>query len=276
MSNNNAKVLYLLENQSVDLVLSSDTIRVDNKPMNQTSIVVQKGFTNTVNFFIRNRDRVLQDVSNETLYITVIDPNTQTRILFKQLTHVTNSVGEVRLDLSTGDLNDLRPGFYKMAISKSADAGQTQYALYANQNEGVITQFEIKSPLEYHPLPSQSIESFIQTGNVVLGDPSDKFVTSAMYGNQAKNYRHSRHTIGFYLDEFVGTIQIQGSALESVPTQESDWYNINPQGDFGQSIIPYTSAFTGIDPFNFVINTNWIRVEFVKTSGSVDKILLRN
>ena len=276
MSNNNAKVLYLLENQSVDLVLSSDTIRVDNKPMNQTSIVVQKGFTNTVNFFIRNRDRVLQDVSSETLYITVIDPNTNTRVMFKQLSHVADSVGEVRLDLNVGDLVDLRPGLYKMAISKSADSGQTQYALYANQNEGVITQFEIKSPLEYHPLPSQTIDSFIQTGNTALGDPEDKFVTSAMYGNQSKNYRHSRHTMGFYLTDFVGRIQIQGSALESVPTQESDWYNINPQGDFGQSIIPYTSPFSGIDPFNFVINTNWIRVEFVKTSGSVNKIILRN
>lgn len=276
MSNNNAKVLYLLENQAVDLVVSSDTIRVDNKPMNQTSIVVQKGFTNTVNFFIRNRDRVLQDVSAETMYITVINPNTNTRILFKQLTHVPNSTGEIRLDLSTGDLADLRPGFYKMAISKSTDSGQTQYALYANQKDNVITQFEIKSPLEYHPLPSQEITNFMQTGNVQLGDPADKFVTSAMYGNQAKNYRHSRHTIGLYMSDFVGNVQIQGSALESMPTQDSDWYNINPQGDFGQSVIPYTSAYSGIDPFNFTINTNWIRVEFTKTSGSIDKIILRN
>ena len=276
MSNNNAKILYQLGNQSVDLVVVSDAIKVDNKPMNQTSIVVQKGFTNTVNFFIRNRDRVLQDVSSDTLYITVINPNTNTRVIFKQLTHVADSVGEVRLDLSTGDLADLRPGFYKMAISKSADSGQTQYALSANQHDGIITTLEIKSALEYHPLPSQVITSFIQTGNVQLGDSNDTFVSSAMYGNQSKNFRHSRHTMGFYLNEFVGTVQIQGCALESAPTDESDWYNINPQGDFGQSIIPYSSPFTGIDPFNFTVNTNWIRVKFTKTSGSVDKVILRN
>ena len=97
-----------------------------------------------------------------------------------------------------------------------------------------------------------------------------------MYGNQNKNYRHSRHTIAFYMTDFVGNVTIQGSALETAPTQESDWYGINAQGDFGQIVIPYTSAFSGVDPFNFKINTNWIRVKFDLTSGSMDKVLLRN
>ena len=78
------------------------------------------------------------------------------------------------------------------------------------------------------------------------------------------------------MTDFVGNITMQGSALESAPTQESDWYDINVQGDAGTAAVPYSTAYNGIDPFNFVINTNWLRVKFDKTSGSVDKVLLRN
>ena len=273
---NNAKTFYLLGNQIVDLVTVDDTIRVDNKPMNQTTLVAHKGFTNTINFFVRNRDRVLQDISADTVYASILNPNTHRRVMFKQLTHVPGSVGEVRLDLSIGDLGDLSPGLYKMALMKSADSGLTQYPLSVNQNDDMIVNIEIKSPLEYEPLPSQEQLSFLQTANVDLGADTNTFVSSAMYGNQDKNFRHSRHTIAFYLDKFVGNVYIEGSALETVPTQESDWYVINPQGDFGQAIIPYTSATTGVDPFNFKINTNWIRVKYDLTSGSFNKVILRN
>lgn len=276
MPNSNAKTFYILGNQTVDLVTVDDTIRVDNKPMNQSTVVVQKGFTNTVNFFIRNRDRVLQDVSSDTIYLNIINPNTNRRVVFKQLTHVANSTGEVRLDLSIGDLGDLSPGLYKMALTKSADAGVTQYPLSANQNDDMIINLEVKSPLEYHPIETQEKTSFTQIANVALGDSANTFTSSAMYGNQSKNFRHSRHTIAFHLTDFVGNVEIQGSALESVPTLETDWYTINAQGDFGQAVIPYTTAMSGIDPFNFVINTNWIRVKYNLTSGSFDKVQLRN
>ena len=64
----NAHTIYILGNQSVDLVLSSDGINVDNRPMNQTKLVVHKGLTNQLNFYVRNRDRVLQNLSTKTLY----------------------------------------------------------------------------------------------------------------------------------------------------------------------------------------------------------------
>ena len=97
-----------------------------------------------------------------------------------------------------------------------------------------------------------------------------------MYGNQDNNFTHSQHTIGIYMTSFVGNVEIQGSALSTAPTQDSDWYDINVQGDSGQSVVPFTTAFSGIDAYNFTVNTNWVRVKFAKTSGSFDKVLLRN
>lgn len=277
MSYGSSHTLYILDNQTIDLVLTADGIKVDNRPMNQKKLVIHKGFNNKLSFFVRNRDRALQSLSGKTLYASVINPNTKRRVMYKQLSLVNSgTTGEASLDLVSGDIKDLAPGLYQIAISESSDSGVTEYPLYANQNDRIITDLEIKSNLEYEPLPTQEKTSFTQTANVALGDDSNVFVSSAMYGNQDHNFRHSRHTIALYMSDFVGNVYVQGSALESAPTQETDWYDIDVQGDFGQTRIPYTTAFDGIDPFNFVVNTNWIRIKFDQTSGSVDKVLLRN
>ena len=237
--------------------------------MNQTKLTVHKGFDSQLNFFVRNRDRVLQNLSGKTLYASIINPNTNKRVVFKQLTLVNSgTTGEAKLNFVPGDLTNLSPGLYQISISESSDSGVTQSPLYANQNDRIITDLEIRSSLEYDPVATQTQTSFADQG-------SNVFVTSAMYGNQDQNFSHSQHTIGIYMTSFVGNVTIQGSALSSTPSQDSDWYDIDVQGD-GLAPVPFTSAFSGIDAYNFKVNTNWVRVKFDKSSGSLDKVLLRN
>ena len=146
MTSGTAHTLYNLGYQTVDLVLSADGIYVDNRPMNQTKLVVHKGLNNQLNFHVRNRDRVKQNLSTKTLYATVINPNTSKRVIFKPLTLVGGgTTGEARLDLNLGDIQDLIPGLYQIAISESADSGATQTPLYANQNDRIVTDLEVKS-----------------------------------------------------------------------------------------------------------------------------------
>ncbi len=277
MSFGSNNTLYILGNPSIDLVLTSDGITVDNRPMNQTKLTIHKGFDSQLNFHVRNRDRVLQNLSGKTLYASVINPNTNKRVVFKQLTLVNSgTTGEAKLNFVPGDLTNLSPGLYQISISESSDSGVTQSPLYANQNDRIITDLEIRSSLEYDPVATQEQATFTQTQNTDLGDPANVFVTSAMYGNQDNNFTSSQHTIGIYMTDFVGNVTIQGSALSSTPTQDSDWYNINVQGDSGSDAVPFSTAFNGIDAYNFNVNTNWVRVKFDKTSGSLDKVLLRN
>lgn len=278
MSYGSSHTLYKLsDNQNLDLVLTSEGIKVDNRPMNQKKLVIHKGFNNTLNFFVRNRDRVLQNLSSKTLFANIVNPITKRRVLHKQLTLVNSgSTGEAKLDLVVGDITNLPKGLYQISITESADNGVTEYPLYANQNDRIITDLEVRDNLEYEPVPTQETETFFQTANVDLGDTSNTFVTSAMYGNQDSNFNHSQHTVAIHMTDFVGNVWLQGSPISTVPTQETDWYDINVQGDVGQVRIPYSSAFNGVDPFNFKINTNWIRVKYELVSGSVDKIQLRN
>ena len=62
---------------------------------------------------------------------------------------------------------------------------------------------------------TQSATTFIQTGNTELGDAPNTFVSFHCTETQDKNFRHSRHTVAFYMTDFVGNITMQGSALES-------------------------------------------------------------
>ena len=78
---------------------------------------------------------------------------------------------------------DLNPGFYHISITESSDSGVSQNPLYANQNDRIITDLEVRSSLEYEPIASQSATTFIQTGNTELGDAPNTFVSSSLYGN---------------------------------------------------------------------------------------------
>lgn len=275
MSFNGSHTIYNLGNQSLDLVLTMEGIKTDNRPMNQNKLVVHKGFNNKLSFFVRNRDRALQNISTKTLYATVVNPSTKRRVMLKPLTLVNSgTTGEAALELIPADLTDLAPGLYQIAISETADSGATEYPLYANQNDRIITDLEVKSNLEYEPIPTQQKTTFTQTANTELGDAANTFVSSAMYGNQ-DNLTSGNHTIAMYLTGFSGNIYVQGSALETTPSSDTDWYDIGVQGDVGEPGIPYTS-FTGIDPFNFTVNTNWIRLKYYPTAGTVDQVQLRN
>ena len=198
MSFNGSHTIYNLGNQSLDLVLTMEGIKTDNRPMNQNKLVVHKGFNNKLSFFVRNRDRALQNISTKTLYATVVNPSTKRRVMLKPLTLVNSgTTGEAALELIPADLTDLAPGLYQIAISETADSGATEYPLYANQNDRIITDLEVKSNLEYEPIPNQQKTKFTQTANTELGDAANTFVYSAMYEN-TDNITSGNHNIAKY------------------------------------------------------------------------------
>ena len=109
--------LYLY-NTSIDLVVSSTSIYVDNKPMNNRILSAHKGVSNEIYFNIRNRDRKLQNVFSDTLRAYIIDPGSKKRLLTKILEH-TSDVGIVKLVLVEGDLTNLDAGLYQVHITRS-------------------------------------------------------------------------------------------------------------------------------------------------------------
>lgn len=260
--------LYLYDN-IIDLVIGTDGLYVDNRPMNNRRLTAHKGLTNEILFNIRNRDRKLQNVFSDVLSAYLINPTTKRRLFYKLLEH-TDTVGQVKLVLDEGDLRNVTAGLYRIYIAKQSQDGK-DYPVYSNQNDGLVFDIQITEQIDQSPTPTQSANTFLQVANTETGDASNIFATSALVGNQDRNFPNALHSIAVYPSSYTGNLTIQASCLESVPNSDdasTDWFNVT-------SNIALTSE-SNIVHRTFTVNANWIRILHTPTSGSISQVLLRN
>ena len=259
--------LYLYD-QYVDYVISGDSLNLDNRPMNNRRIIAHKGVTNDIFLNIRDRDRKLQNVFAQTLRAYVVSPTTKKRIVSRILEH-TSDIGVVKLTLSEGDLANIDAGLYKVYIAMSLDDVQDR-PVYSDQNNNVAFDIEIADQLGLSPIPTQVQNTFLQTGNTMVGDASNTFVTNAMYGNLDRNFADAQHTLAIYPNTYTGQVTIQASCLTGQPDNDdasTDWFDVQNIDLSNTSSISHTT---------FNMNCNWVRILSKPSSGSIDKVLLRN
>jgi len=263
--------LYLYED-TVELVINTDGlgIYVDNRPMNIRKFLAHKGVTNELFFTVRNRDRKLQNVFNETVRAYIVSPTTRTRLLSRNLEHMTD-VGKMKLTLFEGDLANIAPGLYTIYLTRTTQ-DQFDKPFYSDQSNNVKFDIEITEQAALEPTPTQEEVNFTQVANTLLGDNSNIFVSSALYGNVDRNFNNAQHSIGIYTETFTGNVTIQGSCISGVPDQEYnslDWFDI--------ATVPLSNS-SSIVHRTFIVNATWIRVKYAPDtqSSSLSKVLLRN
>ena len=122
-------------------------------------------------------------------------------------------------------------------------------------------------------MPATSLTLVTQTSQ---GSPNDaanydgsttSFQTTKVKGDGYYGYTDGLHTVAYFLNDFVGTLKMQGSLAET-PTS-TDWFDID-----GTTM---TNAVAGSTPvtYNFTGNFVWLRVAAVSfTGGSITKIQL--
>jgi len=259
--------LYIYDDP-IDLVVTSDALYLENRPMNNRQLKAHKGFSNELTFNIRDRDRKLQNVFSDTVYAHIYNPQTKKRLLTRRCED-TSSVGIIKLYLNEGDLTNIDAGLYKMYLSK--DSAETKnMPIYSNQDYDVSMNIEILADGVIEPTPTQVANVFTQVANTSLGDSANIFTTNSLYGNQDRNFADGRHSLAIYPSTFTGNVLIQGSILENQPNNDDaskDWFNI--------SNVAFSST-SNVNHQTFTINANWIRCLTYPTSGSITKILLRN
>lgn len=268
MSNGDHR-LYLYDTV-VDLTITTEAMYVDNRPMNNRKLQAHKGVNNEILFNIRNRDRKLQNVFNDELVAYLVSPHTRRRLLIKRLTNTTE-LGIVKLILAKGDIQDVTPGLYSLYITRTNQQSE-DLPVYSTQNNDVKFDIEISNEAFVEPLPTQVSTTMVKSASTLAGDPANIYVSSALYGNQDKNYRHAQHSIGVYTTTYTGNIKIQASCLESVPDSDdasADWFDISNIA---------LSNVSGITHETFVVNANWVRIVSYPAdeNSTVDQIALRN
>lgn len=259
MSHGSTHTLYNFGFPTVDLVITVNDIQVDNRPMNQQKLVFHRGLSNRVDFYVRDRDRKLQDLSNTALTASVINPNNGRRVLEKDLDVIdpANIVGQASLILSKSEVNTLDTGLYKIAITYVDTNGNAniEYPMYTNQNDRIVNDLEVRQGLDFL--------SFSEETAVFLDD-DDTFVSDPFPGDQTREY-----TMTIDFDQFVGNVTVQGSLTPTTPSTDAvsdHWFDITTRNK--------TSAETGEDVFSFTEKVSWIRIKFTKDSGNIQKVKL--
>jgi hypothetical protein len=161
------------------------------------------------------------------LYATLIDPQTQRRLINKRLEE-TLDVGKVKLVLSEGDLVNITPGRYYIYVSRKINDHEVS-PIYKDQDNNVRFDIEITDQLGMEPAPSQSTDNFVQTADTNLGANANVFVGEPMAGNLCRNFLNAMHTMVITTAGYAGNITIQASGLNDVPTTmelSEDWYDV--------------------------------------------------
>lgn len=262
--------LYLYEN-NVDIVLTTTSMYVDNRPMNNRNLKIHKGLTNELHFTIRDRDRKKQNVYADTIRAHLINPSTKRRI-FSRILDNQGDLGVASLRIQEGDIANIHPGLYKLYVDRS-DTETNAMPIYADQDNNIEFDIEITDQINVEPVGTQVANSFLQTGNTVQGDAANSFVSSAMYGNLDRNFSHALHTMAIQAPGYTGQVIVQGSCIHSVPDSDdasADWFNITTL-DVAD---PQTTGNIVTTTFN--VNCNWVRVLHYPTVGDITNIQLRN
>ena len=123
------------------------------------------------------------------------------------------------------------------------------------------------------PIDTQTanVSQFMQVTNTNNGDAGNVFVSSALKGNQARNFTSCLHSIAIHPDAYTGKFSIQASCIENTPdtsNNSSDWFTI-------ESDVSLTSNST-IYPSSFQVNAIYIRVISEPTAGNISLVQLRN
>lgn len=259
--------LYRYDN-TVALVLSQTSLYLDNKPMNNRKLKAHKGVTNELLFHVTDKDRKKQNLYTDTITAHIINPTDQSRLLSKDL-EPANELGKATLLLTDGDMQNIDSGLYFLHLTYSNDA-QEDRAFYSDQNNNVRLEIEVTGQVVQDPVPTQVNDSFLQTGNVDLGDAANTFVSSALLGNLAKNFQNAQHTIAIYPSSYTGQVTIQGSCIIGTPDSDDaslDWFDVTN--------VDLSSA-DSVTSTTFSVSCNWVRVISKPQSGSLEKIMLRN
>lgn len=269
--NINDNKLYLYQD-TIDVVITTTAMYVDNLPMNQRKLIAHKGLTNEIFINVRDRDRKLQNVFAQTLRAYIINPTTKQRILTRVLEDTTE-LGIVKLVIDDGDLVNIEPGLYHAYITRS-DSEHQDKPIYSDHNNNIRFNLEITDQTGTTPVETQQTDTLLDVTNLgnSSGTPANTFVTSALYGNLNRNFQNAQHTVAFYPSNFEGQVVVQASCFTSVPQTEyysgSDWFDV--------VTLDIEEETSNIQYASFVCNCNWVRLVILPQSGSVDRVLLRN
>ena len=225
-----------------------------NYPINRTDFRLIRGVPNVIQFFVRDVDRhiAILPLANATLTANIVDVNTQTLLLHRDLFVVNAATCLYGLSTQPADMVDWPTGYLGYSIQvKRADGSQTM--LWTDRDY---------SPYGYCTLTDGPIPPPV-TPKVL--DPTTFVVdlgysySSPVPGAAARGYPDGTQTFSFYTNNYTANVFIEASLVPSPATDQSNWFKVADQGFV---------AANGVTQVTVEGNFLWLRVA-LPNSGPV-------
>lgn len=246
-----------------------------NLPMNTNDFKVFKDVFNNIEFVVRDTDRKPINMMGRSAEITLYDHRTSRSLWVQPLKVVNEARGICRLTITPDVTEDWYLQTYSYSVTVT-DADQSYHMLFVDANESQRGFFQLVQGPRFDPQPSYEITAF-KPEQAGADDDLHYLMSSALPGALQRGSASGLHTAVAYLNNFSGTLEIQGSVEEGSPTEE-EWYVVETRTYDHQS---------GLDAFNFVANLNWVRFRITNryaadeftldvNKGEITKLVFRN
>ena len=216
------------------------------------NLKLNKGVDNVIQFQIINQEQKPVDITDKQISLRLIGNAGSKILLRKALTALLPLTGLAQLTVSATELMDIDAQLcnYSLVITD----GDMDLPMFVDSDSGARGVMHVVNSVLPSHIPSQPVTlvSHDQASNIGITYYSSVVTTQGSAGM----------TLQTYLDDYSGTIRVQGSTA-----LDTNWYNIDSATTFNHETITVGQTIVGAHPY--------VRLKFVSTSGNVTQILAR-
>ena len=235
-----------------------------NSKVYDRRLTLHRGVNNPITFTFKNEDQKAQNISSKTYEFNIVDTESKKSVITKTLTilddgSTVSTTGDASCTITEGDLLPLDAKFYNFAVREVKSDGSNEVT-YSDTGYAAAGTIELLDGAYPEFVDSTSISSFTLSG--------DTFTSSAISGKPGINNNQALHTIAIYPKNFSGTVTVQGTMVDTSPT-DNDYFTITTSSLSSASSVS-TLNFTGVFQ-----NVRFKATRSSGTTGRIDKILYR-
>lgn len=240
--------------------------------MHNPDFLAFKDSQTDIEFIVRNIDRKPINLAGRKLFATLTNYHSGVTMASIPLQIVDAARGICRLSFMPYMVKDIPLGFHRYTVSYMLDNGNAKL-LSQDQYETAHGYFELQYGRELAGIQSQQYE-FSSFSPVNSNRYDTYWVSPHFEGNLRNGSLDGLHTFAWYLENFTGSIWVEGSIVEQTP-DDPDWFPVLIDDRF-ETIFDRVS---GIVAHNIEANLQWVRFK-VKladvNTGKLNKIMFRN
>lgn len=224
-----------------------------------------KGIQNVFTFEIKNNDQKPISILNTyTPTMKIFDEN-QNLIITKtgviKETTTPNYKGQFTITINESDTNDIDGQHCSYFVSLENDSTGVESITYADTAFNGLGTMEVVHNVLPGPKAAHSVTSFTETG---VG--TDIYVSEGVNAEPTMNGNEALHTAAIYTTGYTGDVTVQAT-LDNQLTNGNKWVDLKTlslSNESNPTIVNYTGIYS------------YVRIKHEPTSGTVDKVLIRN